>query len=108
MPKVDVAAPDLQTVREILRRHVPTRKVVAFGSRVTGRAKPFSDLDLAIMGEDAVPSATLAALADDFDESALPFKVDLVDWATIVDSFRDVIRRDAVTLQDSAAIPGDA
>ncbi len=65
---------------------------MAFGSRVTGRAKPFSDLDLAIMGEVAVHAATLAALADDFDESDLPFKVDLVEWAGLVGSFRDVIR----------------
>jgi predicted nucleotidyltransferase len=78
---------------------VPSREVIAFGSRVTGRAKPFSDLDLAIMGEVAVPTETLAALADDFDESDLPFKVDLVEWAGLVESFKDVIRRDALTLQ---------
>lgn len=98
MPEIDVADTDLQTVLAILRKHLPTREVVAFGSRVTGRAKRFSDLDLAILGDDPVPSSVLAALADEFDESPLPFKVDLVDWATTAESFRNVIRRDAVPL----------
>mgnify|MGYP005854400551 CR=1 FL=1 len=98
MSKIEVTATDLRTVIEILHKHLPTRKVVAFGSRVTGHAKRFSDLDLAILGDDPVPSSVLAALADDFDESTLPFKVDLVDWATTAESFRDVIRRDAIPL----------
>jgi predicted nucleotidyltransferase len=102
VPKIDAAVLDLNRVREILRKHVPTRKIVVFGSRVTGRAKPFSDLDLAILGDVALPTATLAALADDFDESVLPFKVDLVDWATTAPTFKDVILRDAVTLQEPA------
>jgi len=107
VPKIDVEAPDLRTVVEILRKHLPTRKIVAFGSRFTGRAKRFSDLDLAILGDDPVPSsvlAALAALADEFDESTLPFKVDLVDWATTAESFRNVIRRDAVTLCDGELV----
>lgn len=102
MPTIDARPEDLETVLEILRKHVPTRRVVAFGSRATGRSKPFSDLDLAVMGESSVSIATLAALADEFDESTLPFKVDIVDWATTAQSFRDIIARDAVTLQDGA------
>ena len=74
MSRIDARANDLETVREILRKHVPTRRVVAFGSRATGRSKPFSDLDLAIQGDAEVPSAILAALADDFDESSLPLQ----------------------------------
>lgn len=102
MSRIDARPDDLETVREILRKHVPSRRVVAFGSRTTGRSKPFSDLDLAIQGDFPVPTAILAALADDFDESSLPFKVDIVDWATTEQSFRDIIARDAVTLLEGA------
>lgn len=108
MSRIDARPNDLETVREILRKHVPTRRVVAFGSRATGRSKPFSDLDLAIQGDVEVPSAILAALADDFDESSLPFKVDIVDWATTAQSFRDIIARDAVTLQEGSTSIGAA
>jgi len=98
----------LRTVLDILRKHVPTRRVIAFGSRATGRSKQFSDLDLAIQGEVEVPSAILAALADDFDESNLPFKVDIFDWATTAQSFRDIIAHDAVTLQEGSTSSGES
>ena len=100
---IDVAPEDLATVLEILREHVPDREVLAFGSRVSGTAKKFSDLDLAIVGDDPVPSRALAALNEAFDESELPFKVDVVEWASTSASFRAVIRRTAVPLQPPAA-----
>lgn len=89
-----VAARHLAVVRAILARHVPDRTVVAFGSRVAGTAKPWSDLDLAILGEVRVPSVVLACLASDFEESDLPFRVDLVDWATASPAFRARVERD--------------
>ncbi len=104
MSRIDVGPMEIQLVREILRKHVPKRRVVAFGSRVTGRAKPFSDLDLAILGDSPIVARVLAALAEDFDESSLPFRVDVVDWATTAPSFREIISRDAVTLQDAEPI----
>ena len=104
MSRIDERPSDLETVRDILRKHVPNRRVVAFGSRTTGRCKPFSDLDLAVLGDESVPSVVLAALAEDFDESSLPFKVDLVDWATTAQSFRAIIARDAVIVQEAASV----
>lgn len=100
---IDVAPKDLATVLGILHEHVPDRDVLAFGSRVSGTAKRFSDLDLAILGEEPVPSRALAALNDAFDESNLPFKVDVVEWASTSAAFRSVIRRSAVTLATPAA-----
>ena len=108
MSRIDVDAQDLETVCNILRKHVPTRRVVVFGSRATGRSKPFSDLDLAVLGDAAVPSPILAALADDFDESSLPFRVDVVDWATTTQAFQDIIARDAVTLREGLPRSGES
>ena len=34
------------------------------------------------------------ALRDDFEESDLPFKVDIVDWNTIDEKFRSIIHHD--------------
>lgn len=95
---IEVAPGDLATVLQILRGHVPDRQVLAFGSRVSGTAKPFSDLDLVIMGEDPVAPRALAALNEAFDESDLPFKVDVVEWAGTSEPFRAVILRTAVPL----------
>ena len=50
-------------VREILQRHVPDRKVLAFGSRATWTAKDYSDLDLAILGDEPLSLRETSALA---------------------------------------------
>lgn len=90
---LDLRPQELALVRAILRRRLPDSQVWAFGSRVSGRAKPHSDLDLAIVSSSPVPLATLAEIEEDFSESDLPFRVDLVDWATAPKRFRVRIGR---------------
>jgi type I restriction enzyme S subunit len=98
-PGIAISPEQWEIVRRILRCHVPEREVWAFGSRAKGTAKPFSDLDLAILGSQPLTLSTLADLAGDFSESDLPFKVDIVDWATTAESFRKVIEAERVVLQ---------
>ena len=98
-PRIDLRPDHWAIVRDILRRHVPDRKVLAIGSRATWTAKQYSDLDLAILGEEPLSLDETSSLAEGFRESDLPFKVDLVDWVRIDESFRDVIRHDSVTVQ---------
>lgn len=45
---VTITEEELRIVDAILTEHVPDAAVWAFGSRVTGRARPYSDLDLVI------------------------------------------------------------
>lgn len=81
-PLIDVR-PDLwDIVRGILQAHVPQYEVWAFGSRAKWTAKPYSDLDLAVISTAPLPLETSAALSDAFAESDLPWRVDVVDWAT--------------------------
>jgi len=96
---IDLPPHTLATVKSILERRVPDREVWVFGSRVKGTARKFSDLDLAILGETPLSLIALARLADDFDDSDLPFKVDVVDWALVSPAFREIIRHDAAVLQ---------
>ena len=99
--KVELALsePELRTVRTILRRHLSSQfRVYAFGSRAGGRVKPWSDLDLSIEGGEPVPLAILGALADDFDESNLIWKVDLVDRASVSEAFGKIIDDSKVLL----------
>jgi predicted nucleotidyltransferase len=70
----------LDRVRAILKEHVSDCEVWAFGSRATSGAKPFSDLDLAVISSAPLPTRRLALLANAFEESDLPIKVDVVDW----------------------------
>lgn len=46
--------------------------------------------------------AIVAALKEDFSESDLPYKVDLVDWQKVSPSFRAIIQRDRLVLEKLA------
>lgn len=80
----------------ILARTLPAGvNVFAFGSRVHGRnLKPFSDIDLCLRGDKPVPGDVLMKLGNELEDSMLPFKVDVVDWATLSPEFRDAIAND--------------
>jgi len=89
---LDVRPDHLAIIRDILRTHVPGHPVWAFGSRVTGRASPTSDLDLAVIGDVPLDFVVLAELKDALSISSIPYKVDIVDFATITPEFRKLIR----------------
>ena len=99
---IDVNPGDLETVRRILQKHVPELDVRAFGSRVSvsWTARETSDLDLALMTTEPLDLLCVAEMREAFDESDLPFRVDLVDWATTSENFRNVIEREYVTIAE--------
>jgi len=99
---IDLRPDHLGIVMDILRRHLPGREVWAFGSRASGAARPHSDLDLAVMGDAPLDFATLATLRDAFSESNLPFRVDVVDWASADEPFRRIILDRRVLLSPAA------
>nr|WP_301273864.1 nucleotidyltransferase domain-containing protein [Acetobacter cerevisiae] len=84
----------------ILNEIVPDREVRVFGSRVTGKAKSFSDLDLAIMGDEPLPLETRARLEDAFSESELPWKVDILDQALADILFNENVMLSSVQIKN--------
>lgn len=90
---------DLSEVCRILSQHTPEYTVWAFGSRVTGKAKPYSDLDLVILTDQQLSLESLALIKDAFDESDLPIRVDVVDWAVTSTAFREIIEQNYVVIQ---------
>ena len=85
---LDLPDADLDIVSRILETHVPDRPVFIFGSRVTGRARHRSDLDLAIGGDTPLSLSLEGDLREAFSESDLPIRVDVVDLATASAIFR--------------------
>lgn len=88
---ISLTPEQLERVCAILREHVPHIRVLAFGSRVTGKAKPHSDLDLALDGDQAVSLSEIGKLKEAFSASNLPFRVDVVDLNKIGETFRKII-----------------
>ena len=99
MQPIDVSPTNLVTVRQILQQHVPKLEVRAFGSRVGWTARATSDLDLVLMTDAPLPIGQMVALKAAFTKSNLPFRVDIVDWASMSESFRRVIQREYVVMQ---------
>jgi type I restriction enzyme S subunit len=93
-PPIDIRPEHWRIINDILRDHLPHHAVWAIGSRARGRARACSDLDLVVVGERPLGIAAMAALAEAFSESDLPWKVDLIDWATTSGHFRQVIARE--------------
>ena len=56
-----------------------TIKAWVFGSRATGRARPYSDLDILISSPMPLDWRARADLQDAFEASNLPFRVDVVE-----------------------------
>ena len=88
---IHVTAEELATIQAILAEHGAGFEVRVFGSRITDRRKPYSDLDLAIVGDGALPGGRIDALREAFQESDLTFRVDVLDYWAVSDEFREVI-----------------
>lgn len=99
LPSIDINQTNWEIVHQILKKYVPHFDVWAFGSRATGKAKKYSDLDLAIITNEPLPLDERSLLVDAFSESDLPWKVDIVDWATTSEKFRSIIEKEKVVVQ---------
>jgi len=99
---IDLNPRHLELVNKILARNVLGYEVRAFGSRVNWTARSTSDLDLAIVGEEALPQQVIVSLRADFEDSSLPIRLDVHDWHSIPENFRHEIDRGYVLIR---AIP---
>ena len=89
---VDISPNHLDIVLDILHKHLPVDvKVWVFGSRVDWSTKDTSDLDLALEGDSALDYSTIVALETAFEESKLPYSVDVIDLNQVSDSFRQIV-----------------
>ena len=94
MKTIQLEPRHLIIVKEILQKIEVTAYV--FGSRARNTAKTLSDLDLCL--KDNYDKTTVRKLQDAFEESDLPFKVDVVVWSEISDDFKKHIQADLISV----------
>lgn len=94
---LDLTPPQKALVCAIVDAHLERQRVRVFGSRAQHAVKPFSDLDLLVLGAP-LDAKLRGALEEAFDESDLPFRVDIAEAATLSPEFRALIEPQAVPL----------
>ncbi|MDE2780844.1 MAG: nucleotidyltransferase domain-containing protein [Chloroflexota bacterium] len=98
---VDISPVHFNTLASILAQQVPDCEVRAFGSRVKGTARKYSDLDLVVVGKGPLDLSRYSKLTTALEESSLPFNVDVLDWHSIPETFRQGIERQYIVLQQT-------
>ncbi|OSM08775.1 putative DNA polymerase beta domain-containing protein [Magnetofaba australis IT-1] len=89
-----------QMVVALAQRHLPNVEIWAYGSRVDGTARAASDLDLAAFVEPGQEAAA-QELREAYEQSDLPFRVDLLLWRELPESFQQAIIANHVVLTSS-------
>ena len=92
---IDITAEQRTIVLQLLKRHLPSTTAWVYGSRAKWTSRPQSDLDLVVF---ATPeqNGRVSNLRQAFEESNLPFRVDLFVWDAVPEQFRKHIKRDHV------------
>ncbi len=99
MKRIHIDEGQKKLIMNILKKYFVNEKYFVFGSRANGKKlKPFSDLDIAVLGVGPVNASKLNQAAEAFSASDLPFKVDLVDLNSISAEFRLNIEPDFIEL----------
>ena len=77
-------------IKKIIFKFLDPKKHQAFifGSRVSGRAKKFSDYDIGILGRKPVAFNILTEIEESLEESDIPYKVDVVDFSLVSPQFK--------------------
>jgi predicted nucleotidyltransferase len=89
---IDLLPADRSILLETLRTHLaPNVKAWVFGSRATGTARRYSDLDLALEAESKLDTEQLGRLRDALSESDLTIKVDVLDLRAVDPDFKRII-----------------
>ncbi len=89
---MDIKDEQLQWILQTLQKELSKPTIIAFGSRVAGTAQPYSDFDIAVDTGEKIPLLSFSTLEEQFANSDIPFKIDLVDWHRVTPEFQQHIK----------------
>ena len=94
---IDISGEQREAILTLLERHLPGTAAWVYGSRTKWTSRPQSDLDLVVFSTPE-QRVQVGALRDAFEESGLPFRVDLFVWDDVPDAFHEKIQTEHVEL----------
>lgn len=79
-------------IKNILQKFIDFKKskVFVFGSRAKGKARKFSDYDIGIIDQKPLDLEKISLIKGEFEESDLPYRVDIVDFSIVSKNFRNI------------------
>jgi predicted nucleotidyltransferase len=76
--------------------------IFLFGSRAEGNFQRGSDYDIGVRGLDEATFFRLKTLlADEVEESLIPYKADIINFDTVSETFRNIALRNTVLWKQS-------
>ena len=89
---------DLESVRQIVLDALQgyRAKVWLFGSQATGRARRYSDIDVAILPLEQIPDLTFSNVRESLEESNILRYVDVVNLKDVSSSFLERVLQEGV------------
>lgn len=94
---IDLTPAHRDLIIKLIERHLPDTTAWVYGSRVKGTARRYSDLDMVVFSTPEQRRG-FYELREAFEESNLPFRVDLFTWDQTPDSFKENIEAEHVAL----------
>ena len=94
---IDINAGQRKTILGLLGRYLPNTTAWVYGSRVKWTSRPQSDLDMVVFASPE-QERQVFDLREAFEESNLPFRVDLFVWDSVPEQFQEQIDADHVVL----------
>lgn len=97
----------MDIIRGICGRFPRVSQVIVYGSRAMGTFREGSDIDMTVIADEGFTRDDLLRMADAFDDSLLPYLVDLSIFAELKSSeLKDHIRRRGKVLYERGATSG--
>lgn len=95
--KFDVTLKEIYIIKDILENYLNTNcKVWVFGSRAKSTSLFNSDLDLALECQSKIELRTMTKIKIAFEDSRLPYSVDIIDINAIKPYFKDIVDKEKI------------
>lgn len=95
---ISLTQEQIELVQKLLHQHLSGVQTLLYGSRSNGRATRTSDLDLVVFASQD-QWRRVGDLVEAFEESSLPFRVDLHIWSQLSEAHKSEIERHHVEIQ---------
>ena len=94
---IDLEPEYIDFIKQTVASCMQDFKLYIFGSRAKNKAQKYSDIDIAINSKE-LTSSVKSKLEFLFENSLLPYEVDIIDLNSITENFKNLIKDDLIEL----------